>query len=81
MVSQLPAHKQPRELDTILEAVTYREESLDVVFVAERNVSCVGSGPALGHPKVFYTIGETGYAECMYCDRVFVHDPARADRS
>lgn len=81
MVSQLPAEKAQRSLDDILEAVTYRDETLDVVFVANRQVSCVGSGPALGHPKVFYTIGDTGYVECMYCDRVFVHDPERADQS
>ncbi|NRA29668.1 MAG: zinc-finger domain-containing protein [Parvularculaceae bacterium] len=81
MASQLPAHKAPRSLDDILEAVNHREETLDVVFVANRNVSCVGSGPALGHPKVFYTIGEPGYVECMYCDRVFVLDPERAGQS
>ncbi|MEM1410263.1 MAG: zinc-finger domain-containing protein [Pseudomonadota bacterium] len=58
--------------------MTHQPEALDVVFVADRQVSCVGSGPALGHPKVFYTISDKGYVECMYCDRVFVYDPARA---
>lgn len=42
-----------------------------------RRVSCDGTqdipgGAALGHPRVWIEIGETGYAECGYCDRRFV---------
>lgn len=80
MSTPLPAHKAPRSYDEILEEVTHDQDSLDVVFVADRRVACMGSGGALGHPKVFYTIGDKGYSECMYCDRVFVYDPARAEQ-
>ncbi|MEM9422654.1 MAG: zinc-finger domain-containing protein [Pseudomonadota bacterium] len=50
---------------------------MEVVFTATRRVSCDGGGP-LGHPKVFYTIDNSGYAECMYCDRIYLFDPSRA---
>ena len=78
MASQLPAHKSPRTLPEVLKEVVHSRDSLEVVFVDTRQVSCEGTGGALGHPKVFYTIGDKGYVECMYCDRVYVYDPARA---
>ena len=28
--------------------------------------------PALGHPRVWLQIDETGYVDCGYCDRRFV---------
>jgi uncharacterized Zn-finger protein len=34
-------------------------------------VSCDGGG-SLGHPVVWYVFDETGQAECLYCDRLFV---------
>ena len=38
--------------------------------------ACDGSGPgvpaALGHPRVFLQIDESGYVDCGYCDRRFV---------
>lgn len=76
--SKLPAHKAPRSLDEVIEEVRYNDEALEIVFVADRRVACMGSGGALGHPRVFYTIGSKGFAECGYCDRVFVYDPERA---
>lgn len=50
----------------------------EVVYVAEHKVMCNGSGGALGHPKVWYTIGDEGYRECGYCDRAFVYAPDKA---
>ena len=37
---------------------------------------CEGVGGALGHPRVFYDMGEEDFVECLYCDRRFVlsHD-------
>ncbi len=38
-------------------------------------VACDGAGdiaPALGHPRVWLQIDETGYVDCGYCDRRFV---------
>lgn len=49
----------------------------ETVYVAEHRVCCDGGGGALGHPKVWYSLVD-GAAECMYCDRRFVYDPARA---
>lgn len=64
-------------LDEILAKTVYREASMEVVFVDKVKVCCDGGG-ALGHPRVYYTIGPMGYAECGYCDRLFVYDPSRA---
>ena len=37
-------------------------------------VACDGGEGALGHPRVWYTINrETGFVECGYCDKKFVH--------
>lgn len=68
----------PRPLEEILAETVHREEAMDVVFTDKMQVSCSGGGGALGHPKVFYSIADKGYAECMYCDRVFVYDPAKS---
>lgn len=44
----------------------------EVVLVTTRRVACDGGGGALGHPKVWYDMGEANSVECKYCDRVFV---------
>lgn len=44
----------------------------EVVTVTTARVACNGDGGALGHPKVFYEIGEDGFVDCLYCDRRFV---------
>ncbi len=37
-------------------------------------VACDGSNPDLGHPRVWLQIPrETGWVECGYCDKRFVH--------
>jgi uncharacterized Zn-finger protein len=54
-------------------------EAPEVIKVDTRRVSCDGGGGALGHPKVWYTIGEDGYVECGYCDRKFVLRGGPAD--
>jgi uncharacterized Zn-finger protein len=43
----------------------------EVITVTSRRVKCDGGG-ALGHPVVYYTIGDEGAVECLYCDRRFV---------
>lgn len=40
--------------------------------VTTRTVACDGGGGALGHPRVWLTIGEEGFVECGYCDKRFV---------
>jgi uncharacterized Zn-finger protein len=51
------------------------EETLpppEVVTVATHRVKCDGGGGALGHPVVYYDVGEKGFVDCLYCDRRFV---------
>ncbi len=49
----------------------------EMVAVTSRRVKCDGGG-ALGHPVVFYDMGEQNFVECGYCDRRFVLDNADA---
>jgi uncharacterized Zn-finger protein len=44
----------------------------ELIIVTSRRVKCDGGGGALGHPVVYYDIGEKDYVECGYCDRRFV---------
>lgn len=44
----------------------------EVVTVTSKRVKCDGGGGALGHPVVYYDIGEEDFVECLYCDRRFV---------
>jgi uncharacterized Zn-finger protein len=47
-------------------------EPAEIVETDSETVACEGIGGALGHPRVFLTIGPEGYVECPYCDRRFV---------
>ena len=43
------------------------------VFVTNQlRVVCNGGGGALGHPKIFLTLGNDGRVTCPYCSREFV---------
>ena len=44
----------------------------DVIVVEDRRVSCDGGGGALGHPLVWYEMGDEDFVVCRYCDRRFV---------
>jgi uncharacterized Zn-finger protein len=44
----------------------------ETIFVHSPRVRCDGGGGALGHPVVFYDMGEEDFVECLYCDRRFV---------
>jgi uncharacterized Zn-finger protein len=50
----------------------------EVIKTGNKRVKCNGGG-ALGHPLVFYDMGEADFVECLYCDRRFVYDPAMDD--
>ena len=40
-------------------------------------VACDGGGPATGHPRVWLQIPqETGFVECGYCDKKYIHQQA-----
>jgi NADH dehydrogenase (ubiquinone) Fe-S protein 6 len=55
----------------------------ETFIVKTRRISCDGSGadvpPALGHPKVWLEIDESGVVECGYCDRRFILSGGPAD--
>lgn len=48
----------------------------ETILVRANRIACDGSGadvpPALGHPKVWLEIDESGAVDCGYCDRRFV---------
>ena len=44
----------------------------ETIEVDQDTVACDGGGGALGHPRVFLTLGENGEVECPYCDRKYV---------
>lgn len=63
--------------------------SPETVLVTSKRVSCDGSSDirggenyrpaALGHPRVFLEIDESGFVECGYCDKRFVLKGGPAD--
>lgn len=43
-------------------------------IVEAMRVACDGGQGALGHPRVWLSIGATtGTVECPYCDKKFIH--------
>lgn len=52
--------------------MTETQDAPEVEEVTERRISCDGGDGALGHPKVWLTIGEQGFVECGYCDKRFI---------
>ena len=54
----------------------------ETILVDTRRVSCDGASAirggsgyrpaALGHPRIYLEIDESGYVDCGYCDRRFV---------
>ena len=55
----------------------------ETILVRSYRIACDGSGdgvpPALGHPKVWLEIDESGSVDCGYCDRRFVLIGGSAD--
>ena len=47
-------------------------EPTETIHVESPAVACDGGGGALGHPVVYYDMGEENSVECLYCDRRFV---------
>lgn len=43
--------------------------------VSSHRIACDGGEGALGHPRVWLQIPEdTGFVECGYCDKRFIHE-------
>lgn len=58
---------------------TRSPDAPEVITVTSKRVKCDGGGGALGHPVVFYDMGEADSVECLYCDRRFVLAPGSGD--
>jgi len=44
-------------------------------IVSQWRVCCDGGEGALGHPRVWLSVDrDTGFVECGYCDKRFVHE-------
>ena len=61
-----------------------RKTAPEIFVVEDHRVACDGGGGALGHPMVWYEMGDDDYVTCGYCDRLFIlkgseHDPNRTD--
>jgi NADH dehydrogenase (ubiquinone) Fe-S protein 6 len=56
----------------------------ETFLVRNRRIACDGSGDgvpaALGHPRVWLEIDESGAVECGYCDRRYVLIGGPADQ-
>ena len=48
------------------------KSSANVIVTKQSRVACNGGGGALGHPKIFLTLGSDGKVTCPYCSREFV---------
>ena len=51
----------------------------EIVVVTQHRVMCDGGGGPLGHPRVYYDLGDENWVECGYCDRRFVLKGSDAD--
>lgn len=58
---------------------TKSPDAPEVITATSKRVKCDGGGGALGHPVVFYDMGEADTVECLYCDRRFVLAPGAGD--
>ena len=44
----------------------------ETILTHSVEVACDGGEGALGHPRVYLHMDETGQVECPYCDRLFI---------
>lgn len=47
-------------------------EPPETIITDKTEVWCDGGEGALGHPRVYLHMDETGRVECPYCDRLFL---------
>lgn len=44
-------------------------------IMTTKRIACDGGEGALGHPRVWLMIDpDTGFVECGYCDKKFIHE-------
>ena len=56
-----------------MSSTTPTNEAPEIIVTHTRRVKCDGGG-ALGHPAVFYDMGDAPLVVCLYCDRRFVYE-------
>ncbi|SER66175.1 Uncharacterized conserved protein, contains Zn-finger domain [Tranquillimonas rosea] len=67
----MPSEK-PTDLDGDLPPTSVYDQP-ETEVVSKTRVSCDGSEPSLGHPRVWLEIDPAlGWVECGYCDKRFV---------
>lgn len=55
-------------------------EAPETEVVDSWRIACDGGGGALGHPRVWLQIPhDTGFVECGYCDKKYIHASASED--
>lgn len=47
-------------------------EPPETLHTSQQEVSCDGGEGALGHPRVYLHMDDSGQVECPYCDRLFI---------
>ena len=47
-------------------------EPPEVIEVETPEVACDGGDGALGHPKIYLNMGDSGQIDCPYCGRRFI---------
>ncbi len=47
-------------------------EPPETEVVTATRVACDGGEGALGHPRVWLSLGDDGEVECPYCDKKFI---------
>ena len=55
----------------------------ETIRITRPRVACDGAGvidAALGHPRVYLHVDDSGYVDCGYCDRRFVLAGGPADK-
>ena len=57
-----------------------KTDTPETVITESRKVSCDGGGGALGHPKVWYEMGDDDVVICGYCDKRFVLKGGKQDK-
>lgn len=50
----------------------------EIIETTSKRVWCDNGGGPLGHPRVYYDMGENDFVDCNYCDRRFVYVGAGA---
>lgn len=56
---------EPQETDMEPPEITEVDDDIETV-------SCDGGGGQLGHPTVYFQLGDNGQADCYYCGRRFI---------